>query len=291
MEINKKKYFELLDIKDEKNIKKDNSLKKEDYNLPPLKDLMKISSKSNNNLVKPENLFNDYDNLEKITDGIYYDNSKKTKNGGLVRALFVDTSKVKVSGEFNEGKSISPSKFMKNDKFIAAINGQFFANGLLLGDMKSDDKIYTDKKNYDSISDKRFFISINNNGNISYGKSGLEENIKNDTSFFIGGLLRLYDSEKIYKDSYGGDSQNSSIARTFIGIDDNNNLSLITIGEGSKRNKGASFDESIKILKSLNIKTAFILDGGGSTNMIIKDKEITKTDGRSVNSYISIYKK
>jgi hypothetical protein len=25
--------------------------------------------------------------------------------------------------------------------------------------------------------------------------------------------------------------------------------------------------------------------------MIIKDKEITKTDGRNVNSYISIYKK
>jgi len=294
MKVDKKKYFELLNLKDIKDIKKntkdiENGNK---YNHLFLKDSLSISTKSTSSLVNPKILFDDYSNSEKIAEGVYYDKSKRTKDGGVVRALFIDTSKVDVKGEFNnKGKSISKNDFIKNENFIAAINGQFFGNGVLIGDIKSEDKIYLDSAYYDKISDKRYFISISDKGDIHYGKSGLEENYKNDTKFFIGGLLRLYDKDIVYKDSYSGDSQNSSISRTFIGIDNNNKLSLITIGEGSKRDKGASFDESIKILKSLGIKTAFILDGGGSTNMIIKNKESTKTDGRLVNSYISIYKK
>jgi len=293
MEVNKKRYFELLDLKEDKTNNK-SELNQNNYTLPPLKDLSLLSIKSSKKLIAPQNLFqdkNEYNNFEKIYDGVYYDNSKKTKNGGVIRVLFVDTSKVNISAEFNNGKAIKTNQFTENNNFIASINGQFFANGILLGDIKSNNKIYTDKNNYDKISDNRYFISIDDKGKISYGKGGLEENSNNKTKFFIGGLLRLYDNNKIYKDSYSGDSQNSSIARTFIGIDNNDKLALITIGEGSKRNKGASFDESIKILKNLNIKTAFILDGGGSTNMIVKNKESTRTDGRLVNSYISIYRK
>lgn len=294
MEINKSKYFELLNLKDDTDLKKVNiENKKEIIKIPEIRDLAKISIKNSNKLISPSKLFNDldYSNLQKITEGLYYDNSKRTRNGAIVRGLFIDTNKLNISAEFNNGKSVSKNSFIKNDKFLASINGQFFANGLLLGDIKAGNKIYLDNGNHDKVSDKRFFISINNKGNILTGKAGLEENLKENTSFFLGGLLRLYDNNKIYKDTYSGDSQNSSIARTFIGIDNNNNLSLVTIGDGANRNKGASFDESIKILKSMNIKTAFILDGGGSTNIIIKNNDNTKTDGRSVNSYISVYKK
>ncbi|GIW21432.1 MAG: hypothetical protein KatS3mg068_0439 [Candidatus Sericytochromatia bacterium] len=298
MEVNKKEYFKLLELKEDKVQNKVNSNNNNQNNVTsvPLKDAIVLSSNTSKNLTPPKELFFDeeenYNKFEKIYDGVYYYNSIRTRNGGIVRALFVDVSKVNVSAEFNnDGSSINTKGFIENKNFLACINGQFFANGILLGDIKSENKIYTDKNNYDKITDNRFFISIDNNGNINYGKGGLEENITEGTKFFIGGLLRLYDDNKIYKDSYGGDSQNSSIARTFIGIDKNNKLVLITIGEGSKRNKGASFDESIEILKKLNVKTAFILDGGGSTSMIVKNKDIAKTDGRKVNSYISIYKK
>ena len=97
-----------------------------------------------------------------VSDGVWYSNTMKTADGGIIHLLTVDTKKVNVNVEFSEkGKSIAPSNFKGDNNFIAAINGQFYGDVGAIGDMKSGNKIYQDEKvssSYDHFSDKRYFM-------------------------------------------------------------------------------------------------------------------------------------
>lgn len=244
----------------------------------------------------------------KIVDGAWFYDTMKTADNGKIHLLTVDPKKVKINVEFNEnGKSITPLVFKSDNNFIAAINGQFYGDAGAIGDMKSENKIYQDEKvskNYDHFSDKRYYIGITPDGQTVTGKGGISENGGNDCfKMFFGGMGVLYTKEQLNtldKDIKSGDfsnriifsgaSQKDTISRSFLGITKDGKLLLVAAGEGAKRSKGVNFVQAANLMRSLGAVEAYILDGGGSTSMLVKGEKSANTDGRNVKSYISIKK-
>ena len=64
----------------------------------------------------------------------------------------------------------------------------------------------------------------------------------------------------------------------------------LAAGEGSIRSKGVDFVQAAHLMRSLGAVEAYILDGGGSTSMLVNGEKNANTDGRAVKSYISIKK-
>jgi exopolysaccharide biosynthesis protein len=69
--------------------------------------------------------------------------------------------------------------------------------------------------------------------------------------------------------------------RTGIGIIDNNHFVFVVVDGRSKGySKGATLEEFAKIFQDLGCKTAYNLDGGGSSTMYFMDKRINKPCGK-----------
>jgi exopolysaccharide biosynthesis protein len=274
----------------------------------------KLFSLEDLTLPSPDKLFTHVKNVQtpegkKISDGVWYSTDLKTNDGGKVHLLTIEPDKVDLKVEFNEsGKTISPSRFKNSNDFIAAINGQFFADRGTIGDIKSENKVYKDENighDYDSASDKRFFIAVGKDNRLLTGKGGISENGDSENfKMFLGGMGQLYNHEQLSsldKDiksgnllkrvGFSGASPNDTISRSFLGITEDGKLLLLAAGEGANRNKGVNFVQAAELMKKLGAVEAFILDGGGSTSMLVKGEKSANTDGRGVKSYISINSK
>ena len=246
---------------------------------------------------------------QKIADGVWFSDTGRTKDGGVVHILTVDPIKANIGAEFSEkGKGVLPSSFKNDKNFIAAINGQFFADAGTIGDMKSGTKVYKDEKIndcYDKSSDKRYYIAITPDNKIQTGKGGLSESGGADKfKTFFGGILLLYNKDQASRldqdiksgalnkrTGFSGSSPDATISRSFLGITADNKLLLVAAGEGSDRSHGVNFNEAAKLMKSLGAVEAYTLDGGGSTSMLVKGEQPSNTDGRVVKSYISVRNK
>lgn len=272
----------------------------------------KLFSQSGTLLISPEKLFKDgtpsagYSDEKIIADGVLYNEHLKTSDGGVVHVLTIQPDKAEISVEFSEkGKPVLPSGFKDKKNFIGAINGQFFDAAGTIGDMKAGNKVFLDENvssDYDKASDKRYFVSITTDGKVKTGKGGIIENGNiNDYKMFLGGMCLLYSKEQLVnldqdiksgefskRIIFSGSSQKETISRSFLGITKDGKLLLVAAGEGALRAKGLNFVEAAHLMKNLGAEEAYILDGGGSTSMLVKGMKPANTDGRAVKSYISI---
>lgn len=239
---------------------------------------------------------------QQIAPGVWYDTSRKTPEGGKVRLLTLDPAQAElVPIVKSKPGPINASSLAQDKKLIAAINASFFGT-MLIGDLQSGSQIVTDDTNsaLDKITDQRYFIAVGPDGKIHTGKGGLKEQTQ-AFKHFIGGFPALYTREQFKhldqdiqngnfdkRASYGGDVKKDSISRSFMGITADGKVILVAAGIGNQRALGVTMAQGARLMRELGAVEAYILDGGGSSTVYVKDKEHARTDGRQVWSYLGI---
>lgn len=243
-----------------------------------------------------------------IAPGVRLDTSRKSKDGAPIRVITVDPAHTQILPIVAQnGGPLSGDKLPNNKQggkpLLAAINSSFFTPTSVIGDLQTPQVKLTDDHQpaMDKITDQRYFLAVDTTGQLKTGKGGLSENPGNYQAF-MGGFPSLFTSAQVAnldadirsgafakRATYGGASPETTISRSFVGVTAQGELLLVAAGEGRLRSQGVSIEEAARLLKSLGAREAYILDGGGSTSLYVKDTLYARTDGRQVHSYLGIY--
>lgn len=242
---------------------------------------------------------------KEIAPGVLLDTSRRSKDGAVIRVVTIDPAKTRIVPLVEkQGASLDPERLPRDRGLIAAINASFFSATRVIGDVQVNQLKITDDAQpaLDKVTDQRYFLAVDKNGQLTTGKGGLSEQKNTDFQAFLGGFPALFtasQASQLEKDirsgafaqraQYGGASPASTISRSFVGINAQGHLLLVAAGEGRNRAQGVSIEEGARLLKSLGAREAYILDGGGSTSLYVKDTLYARTDGRRVHSYLGIY--
>lgn len=238
---------------------------------------------------------------KEIAAGLWYDTSRRSADGGVLRLITLDPGKVELVPIFHANSSPVAAREILSDKtLLGAINASFFGK-MIIGDIKNDSReVRDDKYPYiDKLSDQRHFIAVKKDGGISTGRGGLNEN--GDFKHFIGGFPALYTRSQLTsldkdiasgafekRSAYGGAMANDTISRSFVGIDAAGRVLLLAAGQGDQRSQGVSLAQGARLMRELGAIEAYVLDGGGSTSMYVRGVEHAPTDGRQVLSYLGL---
>lgn len=243
-----------------------------------------------------------------IAPGITLDSTRKSKDGAPIRVLTIDPARTQILPIVSpNGGPLNADKLPQNKQggkpLLAAINASFFTQNSVIGDVQALQLKLTDDAQpaMDKVTDQRYFLAVDKTGSLKTGKGGLSEN-PGAYQAFLGGFPALFTSEQMAtleadirsgafakRASYGGASPETTISRSFVGITAKGELLLVAAGEGRLRAQGVSIVEAARLLKSMGAREAYILDGGGSTSLYVKDTLYARTDGRQVHSYLGIY--
>lgn len=243
-----------------------------------------------------------------IAPGIWLDSSRKSKDGAPIRVLTIDPARTQILPIVApQGGPLDANKLPHNKQggkpLLAAINASFFTPQLVIGDVQTPQFKLTDDAHpaLDKVTDQRYFLAMDKAGGLKTGKGGLSENPGNYQAF-LGGFPALFTAEQqshleadirsgafAKRATYGGASPETTISRSFVGVTAKGELLLVAAGEGRLRSQGVSLVEAARLLKSMGAREAYILDGGGSTSLYVKDQLYARTDGRQVHSYLGIY--
>lgn len=166
---------------------------------------------------------------------------------------------------------------------ILAVNGDYYG-ARNRGYVIRNGELYRESKSSDSQQD----LVINKDGSfntISEGeysaKQLLDDNADQVLSFGPGlienGEITVTEGERV-------DREMKSNPRTAIGLIDSLHYIMVVSDGRTKQSEGLSLDEMAQFLKKLNVKTAYNLDGGGSSTMVFNGKVINNptTNGREI---------
>lgn len=177
------------------------------------------------------------------------------------------------SNENNE----SLYNFMNNDEILFAINGGIFNTGTGEAEclLISNNKIYKDQletyihKNIKDGGEKReelYILGINSDGNLKiYNPSVSGEEIINDGCMdAVMGFVPLIENFQLVNlDNICSYISMDKHPRQIIGQLDNDDYIIITVLK-----PGMTLKETREVLKKLNVKKAYNLDGGSSTQTV-----------------------
>ncbi|MGE3728580.1 MAG: phosphodiester glycosidase family protein, partial [Candidatus Sericytochromatia bacterium] len=243
-----------------------------------------------------------------IAPGIRLDSSRKSKDGAPIRVLTIDPARTQILPIVApQGGPLDANQLPQNKQggkpLLAAINASFFTPQSVIGDVQTPQFKLTDDAHpaLDKVTDQRYFLAVDKAGMVKTGQGGLSENPGNYQAF-LGGFPALFTADQqghleadirsgafAKRATYGGASPETTISRSFVGVTAKGELLLVAAGEGRLRSQGVSLVEAARLLKSMGAHEAYILDGGGSTSLYVKDQLYARTDGRQVHSYLGIY--
>jgi hypothetical protein len=247
----------------------------------------------------------------RLATGVWYADALRTQDGAPVRVLTVDPRQARLGAVYADGlQGVAPQALYRHPQFVAAVNGTFYGAGVI-GDLRGFGRTYLDEaapigtsaKAADRASDLRRFVGVLKDGRVVTGRGGLAESGLGDRlDSFQGGLGLLYDREqatRIEADIRSGelsrrlpfppDQQEQSIARSFLGVTADGKVLLVAMGAGERRRDGAGCVEAARIMRALGAAEAYILDGGGSTSMVVRGTATARTDGRHVKNYLAVF--
>ena len=181
------------------------------------------------------------------------------------------------------GKNITDktSNISKNVNAILSVNGDYYGvrekgyvlkNGVIYRNVKSDNQ-----EDLAIYNDGSFEIINENDITIEELK---EKGVYNILSFGPG----LIDNYKIIVNSNDEVARSmASNPRTAIGIIDKNHYVFVVSDGRNSDNIGLSLYELAEFMNSLNVKTAYNLDGGGSSTMYFNGNIVNNptTNGRN----------
>lgn len=246
-----------------------------------------------------------------LAPGVWYGVSGRTRDGAPVRVVTVDPRQARLGAVFDDGvASVSAASVRRQPGLVAAINGTFFGAGVV-GDLRGSGRTYLDEnaaignraRAADQASDQRYYVAVTRSGEVLTGKGGLPETGRSaEIDAFQGGMGLLFTRAQAdsleadirsgafaARNFFGPAAQRETAARSFMGVQADGKVLLVTMGEGRNRSQGANFTEAARLLRSMGAVEAFFLDGGGSTSLIVPGVEETRTDGRQVKNYLGVY--
>ncbi|MBQ8605585.1 MAG: phosphodiester glycosidase family protein [Clostridia bacterium] len=234
---------------------------------------------------------------EKVYKGVYYDEQQITLTDGKVTNTFVLTisslskNLQVVTGVPDDLTPLEPGLVQTpynqaisaemNEKYvIAAINADYFY-------MNKDDRIQpcsvTIKDGklltefYKSRWDRGCFFGIKNDGSAVLGDEAVYNEVKSELYQAVGGgpwLIKEGVAAPFEED--GGRHP-----RTAIGILENGSVLMMVADGRSEESAGFSYKELTDYMFSLGCVEAINLDGGGSSNLILKDFEYEFFESRN----------
>lgn len=245
------------------------------------------SSNSNNSSIS--------DATEVSSTTAYEDNNKKItiktydRNSTKIYVAFVtikdDTSINTALAYETYGRNVTDttSNIAKSVNAVLAINGDFYGardsgyvirNGQLL---RNSIRSYDQE---DLVIYKDGSIEIIKEGDIS-----AEELLENGAvQVFSFGPALIEDSEIAVDSSDEVGRAMASNPRTAIGIIDENNYVFVVSDGRTYESEGLTLKELAEFMQELNVKTAYNLDGGGSSTMYFNGQIVNNptTNGRSI---------
>ncbi len=220
---------------------------------------------------------------------------------------------IKIKKELSENEKIMPRvrvinqeidkslfDYMNSDEVLFAINGGIFNTGTCEAEclLVSNNKIYkdqketyihTDIKDGGEKRDELFILGITYNGDLKiYDSSYSAEDIINDgcVDAVMGFVPLIRDYKEVNYDNVCSYISMDKHPRQVIGQLDNGDFIVITVLK-----PGMKLEEVREILKELNVKNAYNLDGGSSTQTVYyKDSLIPfyrGETGRNIPSIIT----
>ncbi|MDB5228085.1 MAG: Fibronectin type domain protein [Bacteroidota bacterium] len=182
----------------------------------------------------------------------------------------LDTAKVDVVFDGVSTGFKKTSDFGKENKAIAAVNGNFF-NTVTGGSVNYITRNYTVINNGTSFmntprDEAALTVSQNKNVEIMSAPAGGNWSTAPQQKFMISCGPRLLSAHEI-KPNAADNFTSVRNPRTFAGVSSANHLLLFTVDGRAAQADGMSILEIAKITRAFHCEDAFNLDGGGSTTM------------------------
>ncbi len=250
-----------------------------------------------------ENIYNDVNGKQFTANILYVDSSKYSFYLGTPASGYTyQTVTAQMKNAVNEGKTVYAG--INGDRWdtwlgTGRLHGLTIKNGTLLERGLWDGGVHSGN----TLSDRSFFaltktgeyVIGNHAGNYDYSKY----------SMAIGGdfLLTWKGVPQYHSDFYAyspvdNDHIDLYQPRTMVGYTDDGDLILVTVDGRQSHSKGATMEQCADLMTSLGCYMAISLDGGGSTEMVIKEGSSYNTqnspsDGssRAVKNSLLIVKK
>lgn len=243
--------------------------------------------------------FEKYKNFVKYQKGNEYNCdyiiTKIKKNISETERIF---PRVRLTG--SDGNNNSLYDFMNNDEILFGINAGIFNTGTGEAEclLISDNKIYKDQletyihKNEKDGGEKReelYILGINQEGNLKIYKPSVtgKEIINDGCMDAVMGFVPLIENyEPIDLDKICSYISMDKHPRQIIGQLKNDDYIIMTVLE-----PGMTLKETRKILQKLNVKKAYNLDGGSSTQTVYHNETLLpfykEKTGRKIPSVIT----
>lgn len=232
-----------------------------------------------------------------ISPGIVY------QKNGIEHIVFVDLSKVKRTLATDQSTGFQRTvSFAKNNDLDVAINGNWFRqNKDLDGFVVSNGKTYGGSTNPDTGQSKDHdytaLFGFTKDHKVITSWHGETKNTPNKKVYnAISGHPTLTHKGVLaseYGFALGNESQDKYTlvnpnARSAIGVSKDKKVLIITAIQG-KHGQGYNAMQLAKLMQKLGAQESVMLDGGGSTALIINKKEVTRSyDNRKVLANIGL---
>lgn len=189
----------------------------------------------------------------------------------------------------------------KTDGWYLAINGGVFSTSQWMGTADAPNKplglliqngVALQSGYAYSVSNLRKPLTIDSNGDLSYTDNDPDAPslISDGIISAVCGFGAIIDNFVAVDYSYIPDGTNNH-QRQIIGQFGNGDYAIVTCeGRSNNHSDGWTMDEAVSICQKIGLKFAYVLDGGGSTETVIGQKQLNtiyeNTTGRIVPTFI-----
>lgn len=192
----------------------------------------------------------------------------------------------------NDPKTIEEFAKEKNTVF-ASNGGQYTSDGSELRSpvIVNGEIIYNDPR---ADLPHRQIMAIKNNGKLTSYPSQTDANIilQDDVKHAFSDFITLIENYQLRDDLFNiHEGVAGKHPRNVIGQKQNGDLVYLTCGGRGIGGIGLSGEDVAKIIQRENVKFAFLLDGGGSTQTVIRGNMINPTVANTSDNHIGLSKR
>ena len=239
------------------------------------------AEKNTTTQIQTDNYYSDENITITLTEYREYNTVIYVADVKLSSAEYLKTALAR--GAYGKNVTEKTSKMASDNNAILAINGDYYGaqergyvlrNGVLYRntvDRSKEDLVIYDDGSFEIINESK--ISAN-----ELLQKGAKQILSFGPALVIDSKISVNEGDEVGKAM-------SSNPRTAIGIIDELHYVLVVSDGRTRQSEGLSLLELAEFMTTLNVKTAYNLDGGGSSTMVFNGKVINNptTNGKNIS--------
>ena len=239
------------------------------------------AEKNTTTQIQTDNYYSDENITITLTEYREYNTVIYVADVKLSSAEYLKTALAR--GAYGKNVTEKTSKMASDNNAILAINGDYYGaqergyvlrNGVLYRntvDRSTEDLVIYDDGSFEIINESK--ISAN-----ELLQKGAKQILSFGPALVIDSKISVNEGDEVGKAM-------SSNPRTAIGIIDELHYVLVVSDGRTRQSEGLSLLELAEFMTTLNVKTAYNLDGGGSSTMVFNGKVINNptTNGKNIS--------